>query len=269
MSAKAYADPGLIATWLADREGKTQAGRRALNELTKRNLGLVQYWVKKIRVPEEEREDFFAAGQLGLVQGFIHFDPERGALANCLGYWIKCYLYQFLLKMNPQAKDTKGYRRAFFHHRRARARLLQRLHRDPSSEEIAQEIGGGVTKEDVESVLVSSVTLKVGFWSEWQVTAEMEEGFLTILSGGLYQSNVEDLIAEVDLQTKRRLALRDELSRLKPKEKKLIERRYLKPKEQEKSMSLLGLGTRQNASLIDQSARRKLREALSKREDLK
>lgn len=267
MSSKAYADPALIEAWLADREGKTFAGRRALNELVSRNKGLVGYWTRRFWVPYEEREDFFAAGMEGLLQGFRHFDPNRGSLANCLRQWVKSYLLDHMVTSGPQARNTQGYRKAFFNVRRATSRLTNRLRRDPTPEEIAREIGEEVTKDDVESVLARRVKFTINLPKRSEL--EAEEGVFTYLSGGMEAKTLEDEYIEKDLLRRRRRALREELKNMKEKERLLITRRYLHPKDHEKSMSLLGLGTRQNASLIDQSARRKLREALSKRKDLK
>jgi WhiB family redox-sensing transcriptional regulator len=66
------------------------ASERALNELLRRNAGLVWREIERVRGERERREDLYSVGMLGLLKGIERYDASFGCtLATYASWWIK------------------------------------------------------------------------------------------------------------------------------------------------------------------------------------
>lgn len=118
-------------------------GRRAAQRFVENNLRLVAMVVRKAgtrsRMPESE---LFQEGCLGLIEAVRRFDHRRGLrFATYALHWIRAYVGAISANragaLNLPASRAERLREM----QGVRARLAQELGRDPSMEELADEVG--------------------------------------------------------------------------------------------------------------------------------
>ncbi|WP_049573358.1 sigma-70 family RNA polymerase sigma factor [Nocardiopsis sp. SBT366] len=164
----------------------------------------------------EEIEDLRQTAHLGLVKAIQGFDPGRGKpfvsyLLPTVTGEIKRHFRDHTWSVHtPRAPQA---RRPFL--RQARQDLEQRLCRQPSNEEIAQEMG--VTVADVEETLLVSEAYNTFSLSapdpRGEESSNALERYMGVRDPGL------DLVVD-------RQAARSVLTRLTPRERLILRRRY-------------------------------------------
>ncbi|MGM0470729.1 MAG: sigma-70 family RNA polymerase sigma factor [Bacillota bacterium] len=136
----------------AELARKAQDGdQRAREELIEHNLRLVVNIAKKYQGKGMELEDLIQEGNLGLMKAIDKFDPDKGyKFSTYATWWIK----QGITRALPEAKTiripvhiwektTKIFK--------AKDKLYNELNREPTSEEIAEEVG--IKEEKVKEII--------------------------------------------------------------------------------------------------------------------
>jgi RNA polymerase primary sigma factor len=121
---------------------RIQAGDEAARELMiKANLRLV---VKIARDYEEfglPLLDLINEGNIGLMKAVERFDPEKGAkLSTYAAWWIKQAIRRALSNQSKTIRLPVHVGDKLLHLRRAAAKLEEELGREPTNEELAEEV---------------------------------------------------------------------------------------------------------------------------------
>ena len=177
------------------------------------NLGLVHSCAKHFRGRGIEYEDLFQAGCLGLVKAVGNFDESRGVKFSTYAVPVILGEIRRLFRDGGAVKVGRGLKELSMRAARETNAFAEREGRSPSIEELA-ELLGVEPAEAAEAVGASRMPLSL--------TADDEDG------GGQIDVGVEpedDRIAEV-------LSLRQVVTELEPKDRKIIVFRYFKSRTQ-------------------------------------
>jgi RNA polymerase sigma-32 factor len=206
--------------------------------------------------------DLIQEGSVGLMQAVKRFDPGRGyRLITYAVSWIRSYIHAFLMGTARMIKvgTSRAHRKLFFKLRSLQGRLeaggLTR--REDLVDAVAREVG--VTAADVEEMdrhlRGRDASLDAPVTEGGSVLAE-------ILPSG--QANQEETLAALEAEADRHARLETALLVLDPRERTIVERRYLseEPPRLEDLGTELGV-TKQRVSQLERRALHKLRAALS------
>src|SRR5438046_1203716 len=115
---------------------------RAREEMIKSNLRLV---VKIARDYEDyglPLLDLINEGNMGLMKAVERFDPRKGAkLSTYASWWIKQSIRRALANQSKTIRLPVHVVDKLFHIRRAEMKLRETLDREPTDEEVAQNLG--------------------------------------------------------------------------------------------------------------------------------
>lgn len=128
-----------IELWRAYRRSKDPALRERLVEA---DLALVKYLAARIasRLPKHLRlDDLFSAGLLGYLAAVDDYDPERGVtFSSYASHRIRGAIFDELRRLDWV---PRGVRERMRDAQRAVDTLCMRLDRQPTDQEVAQELG--------------------------------------------------------------------------------------------------------------------------------
>lgn len=207
------------------------------------NLGLVHSCAKHFRGRGIEYEDLFQAGCLGLVKAVGNFDESRGVKFSTYAVPVILGEIRRLFRDGGAVKVGRGLKELSMRAARETNAFAEREGRSPSIEELA-ELLGVEPAEAAEAVGASRMPLSL--------TADDEDG------GGQIDVGVEpedDRIAEV-------LSLRQVVTELEPKDRKIIVFRYFKSRTQTETADALGM-TQVQVSRREKKILNQLRSKLS------
>lgn len=191
-------------------------------EFIQRNLGLARSCAGRFSGRGIEYEDLYAAGCLGLVKACDGFDPARGVCFSTYAVPVILGEMRRLFRDGGTVKVSRSLKELSLRVVRGREQLAVRLGRDPTIEELAEELG--LTREEVvEALNVSAPPLSL--------TVSSEEGETQI---DLPVQSPEENLSE-------RMALRQILGELEPRDRQLIILRYFMDKTQTQTAEQLGM----------------------------
>lgn len=205
-----------------------EGSQTAIDKLVEMNLPLVAALCRKFNNRGYEYDDIFQIGSLGLIKAINNFDPSFGvkfstyAVPMILGEIKRFLRDDGLIKVSRTVKSTA--RKIHF----CKEELTLKLNRDPTIEELSKH--SGIEKEEIIFAIESSRGLHYLY-----DTIHQEEGSPVLLIDKLSEKGVEDSDI-VD-----RIALKDALSSLDEKSRKIIMLRYFKDKTQMQVAKMLGL----------------------------
>jgi RNA polymerase sigma factor (sigma-70 family) len=134
-----------------------QADEAAYEELVLHYLPLVSFWVKEISKKAwwATREDLTQDGIIGLIKAVKKFDPDKGVkFTTYARHYIRGAIYDSpeLTRNMPRSQDENSREV-----RKAHDRLMQKLEREPTIEEIAEEIPdeAKITVEEIGEALAA------------------------------------------------------------------------------------------------------------------
>ena len=220
-------------------------GIEARNRLVTANLRLVTSIARKYIGAGIPLPDLIQEGNLGLLHAAEKFDPSRGRFSTYATWWIEQAIQRALaqqahtLRLPVHAGDDLRELRA------ARARMIQETGREPSVEELADELE--MTPEKVHCLLrgarqVISLSRPVG-----------DDG------DELVQFVTESCVTEAEVGKNLIAAgLREILGILSPRERRVLELRFLEGLTQQEVGERLGV-SRQRVDQIEKRALRRLR----------
>ena len=232
--------------------GRSQSGDKEAREvLIEKNLGLVHHIVKRFLGRGYDPEDLFQIGSIGLLKAVDKFDMSYDvkfstyAVPMIIGE-IKRYLRDDgILKVSRSLKEN--------HYRiyQVREALTRRLEREPTTEEMAAEMGISIEE------LV--MTMESG--------AEVESLHKTIYQGEGTEISLMDKLPEKENRQEKaldRIFLEEILGTLEAKERRLIYMRYFQNMTQMEIAHELGVSQVQ-VSRMEKRILRSLQESAEKK----
>ena len=231
---------------------RSHAGdKEARDRLVMENAGLVWSIVRRFIGRGPEPDDLFQIGNIGLIKAIDHFDTELGvrfstyAVPMIIGE-IKRYLRDDgILKVSRSLKEN--------HYRiyQVREALTRRLEREPTTGEMAEEMGISIEE------LV--MTMESG--------AEVESLHKTIYQGEGTEISLMDKLPEKENRQEKvldRIFLEEILGTLEAKERRLIYMRYFQNMTQMEIAHELGVSQVQ-VSRMEKRILRSLQESAEKK----
>ncbi len=223
--------------------GAAVQDRHGLDDVVSQNLGLVHSCAHRFKGRGIEYEDLFQAGCMGLVKAAKGFDQSRGVRFSTYAVPVILGEMKRLFRDGGTVKVGRTLKELSIKAMRARERLGNTLGRDPTVGELAQELG--VEPEEAAEAISASLP-------PVSLTAGEEEG------GGQIDIPVEAPEEKLnDL-----IALKEVVSELPPKDRKLIVLRYFGSKTQTETADLLGM-TQVQVSRREKVILRELRKQLT------
>ena len=217
--------------------------RWGLDDLVSQNLGLVHSCAHRFKGRGIEYEDLFQAGCMGLVKAAKGFDEGRGVRLSTYAVPVILGEMKRLFRDGGTVKVGRTLKELSIKAVRAREHLSNALGRDPTVGELAKELG--VEPEEAAEAISASLP-------PVSLTAGEEEG------GGQIDIPVEapeDKLSDL-------IALKEVVSELPPKDRKLIVLRYFGGKTQTETADVLGM-TQVQVSRREKVILRELRKQLT------
>ena len=221
----------------------------AVNKLVEMNLPLVGSLCKKYTSRGYEYDDLYQIGSLGLIKAINNFDPSFGvkfstyAVPMIVGEIKRFMRDDGMIKVSRTVKSLA--RKIYF----CKEQLSIELNREPTIDEIAGY--SGINKEDIIIAIESSSGLQYLY-----DTIHQDEGNAILLIDKLSEQSEED----TDIVDK--IALKEALTCLDEKSRKIIMLRYFKDKTQMQVAKMLGLSQVQ-VSRIEKRVLKIMKEKLS------
>lgn len=228
----------------------------SLTRLVEAHMPLVYGLVTRYRRRGDIVDDLVAEGRLGLVEAAGRFDLSRGVrFATYASWWARAYVRRHALR-NMRivgAPSTRVGRRLVAALPAAQRKLAQQLGRDPSRDELAEELG--VEPDEVASVLAA-------FRARDVVVDHTLESRWTALRAPSPDPEAQVAAQERTAQVAARV--HEALTGLTARERLIVERRLL----QDDRATLASLGdklgvSRERVRQLEKRACDKLRNALA------
>ncbi len=205
--------------------------------------------------------DLIQEGSIGLMQAVKRFEPDRGyRLISYAVYWIRSYIHSFLMGTIRMIKvgTSRAHRKLFFKLRALKGKLAATGMDNPDEviDAVAEETG--VDRSDVvamdQHLSGRDASLDAPAADTGTPLAEL------MPAQGPTQ---EEMLAELEIEADRAARLEAAMTKLDPREKEIIEKRYLK----EPPVQLKDLGeqmgvTKQRVSQLERRAMKKLKGAI-------
>jgi RNA polymerase sporulation-specific sigma factor len=187
------------------------------------NMGLVHTCAKRFRDRGVEYDDLVQAGCLGLIKAADGFDPERGLKFSTYAVPLILGEIKRLFRDGGAVKISRPLKELSLRATREREHLAKTFEREPTIQELADTLGVDVT----EAALAISASLP-----PLSLTRDSEEEDT---------QQIDLPIASHEEQITDRLALHQLLSQLDPRDRRLIELRYIARRTQQATAEQLGM----------------------------
>ena len=218
--------------------------KKAREELILGNLRLVLSVVQRFSNRNENPDDLFQVGCIGLMKSIDHFDVGLGLkLSTYAVPMIVGEIKRYLRDYTP-VRVSRSMRDVAYHAMKAKEELMNRLQREPTAAEIAAELGLEPVKvvQALESVTEPLSLYDPLFSDDTDVLYVADQ-----LGSG---EDENDWIEE--------LSIRDALQALSEREKYIVRRRFLAGKTQVEVAKEIGISQAQ-ISRLEKSVLKKLR----------
>ncbi|KRQ87476.1 RNA polymerase sigma-F factor [Caloramator mitchellensis] len=228
---------------------RSQKGDQSAQDLiVKSNLGLVSMVVKKFLNRGYEYDDLFQIGCIGLIKAIKHFNPEFNvkfstyAVPMILGEVKRFLRDDGIIKVSRNMKETARKVKL------AKERLAIEFGREATIEEISKELS--ITSEDVVMCL-DSLNAPEYLYD----TIHHDDGSPVLLIDKVSEDK------EIDVDDIDKIALKEVINRLEPRQRQIILLRYFKDMTQNQVAEMLGISQVQ-VSRIEKKIIKYLREIM-------
>ena len=247
----------IAALWKRIKQGD----KEAKNKMMELNLRLVIPTAKRFQRPGMDLMDLIEEGNLGLLQAIDKFEPEKGyRFSTYAVYWIEQYIRKYIEEQSGSIKIPShawGNLKKWF---RAWNNLKEANGRDPSLNEMAQELN--LTARQVKSIM-DTLSAAKGVDSLTSLVHDEEELTLEDMISDDGKGNQHDVF----LQTENQETIKKSMELLNPRDREILIMRYgladNEPKTLGEVAEKLGL-SRERVRQIEERAVMTLRRAAQK-----
>jgi RNA polymerase sigma-32 factor len=245
----------LATRWRNDRD------RSAAEALVRAHLGLVATVARKYRRYSIRQDELVAEGNLGVVRALQKFEPERGLrFATYANYWIRSCILDHIIRSWSLVGGGCGP---------LRSKVFFKLRRE--SIRAANLLGEGAAADSFVADRLGITPKKL---AEMSQRLDMRDASLDVPLAGDSVNLLEKLsapdnqeleLSRVQAQPSLVAAVRDAVSGLDPRERYIVEHRFLADSADEISLAEVGrrLGiSRERARQIEARTKRKLRKRI-------
>ena len=203
------------------------------------NLRLVLSVVQRFAQRGENLDDLFQVGCIGLIKAIDNFDPTQPVRFSTYGVPMIIGEIRRFLRDNNALRVSRTLRDTAYRAMQARETLEKQLGREPTMDEIAQS--AGLTRREVTAALESVVE-----------PLSLDEPVYTDGGDAMY---VIDQVRDLDSEESwiSGLQFRDTVAALSPREKRIMELRYLRGKTQMEVAQEIGISQAQVSRLEKQA----------------
>ena len=217
------------------REGDQQARQEMING----NLRLVLSVVQKFTNRGENLDDLFQVGCIGLIKAIDHFDPSMNVKFSTYGVPMIIGEIRRFLRDNNSIRVSRSMRDTAYKAMQIREKLANENMREPTIEQIAQEMGR--SREEV-VVAMEAIVEPVSLYEP-------------VYSDGGDTIYVMDQIGDTtdDRSWLEEISLKESIEKLGEREKKILSMRYMMGKTQMEVAKEIGISQAQ-VSRLEKSA---------------
>lgn len=223
--------------------GRAQAGdEEARKVLVEKNLGLVHHIVKRYIGRGYDAEDLFQIGSIGLIKAIDKFDLQFDVKFSTYAVPMIAGEIKRFLRDDGMVKIGRTLKENGFKVKTARQQLAQKLGREPSLQEVAEQ--SGLSVEEVVMATEASAEVESIYKPVYQ--ADGSEVYLadklTVGAGG--EAVMGEVLFCEDREKEKLLnhmLLEQLLSELDEKELSLIRMRYFQDKTQTEVAKQMGI----------------------------
>ena len=207
----------------------------ARERMVEGNLRLVLSVVQRFAQRGENLDDLFQVGCIGLIKAIDNFDPAQPVRFSTYGVPMIIGEIRRFLRDNNALRVSRSLRDTAYRAMQARETLEKQLGREPTMDEIAGE--AGLSRREVTAALESVVE-----------PVSLEEPVYTDGGDAMY---VIDQVRDPDSEESwiSGLQFRDTVAALSPREKRIMELRYLRGKTQMEVAQEIGISQAQVSRL--------------------
>ena len=209
--------------------------RQAREQMVEGNLRLVLSVVQRFAQRGENLDDLFQVGCIGLIKAIDNFDPAQPVRFSTYGVPMIVGEIRRFLRDNNALRVSRSLRDTAYRAMQSREALEKQLGREPTMDEIAK--AAGLTRRDVTAALESVVE-----------PISLEE---PVYSDGGDAMYVIDQVRDPDGEDSwiSGLQFRQTVAELTPREKRIMELRYLQGKTQMEVAREIGISQAQVSRL--------------------
>ena len=207
----------------------------ARERMVEGNLRLVLSVVQRFAQRGENLDDLFQVGCIGLIKAIDNFDPAQPVRFSTYGVPMIIGEIRRFLRDNNALRVSRSLRDTAYRAMQARETLEKQLGREPTMDEIAGE--AGLSRREVTAALESVVE-----------PLSLDEPVYTDGGDAMY---VIDQVRDPDNEESwiSGLQFRDTVAALTPREKRIMELRYLRGKTQMEVAQEIGISQAQVSRL--------------------
>lgn len=223
--------------------------KAAREEFIRGNLRLVLSITKRFSGNNENADDLFQIGCIGLIKAIDHFDRNVGVKFSTYAVPMIMGEIRRFLRDNNSIRVSRSLKDIAYKAIYTKEAMSKKNKKEPTIEEISKEIG--FTKEEIAyamDAILSPVSLFEPVFKEGEDTLYVMDQISD------KNNNEENWV--------KRLALSDAIKRLDEREKEIIERRFFRGSTQMEVASEIGISQAQ-VSRLEKSALRSMRNYLS------
>ena len=212
-----------------------QGDMKARDELISGNLRLVLSVIQRFVNRGENLDDLFQVGCIGLIKSIDNFDVDQGVRFSTYAVPMIIGEIRRYLRDNNSVRVSRSMRDTAYHAMQAKERLINELQRDPTIEEIAKELD--LPKETV-VLAMESIVEPVSLYEP----VYSDGGDTIYVMDQIGDQNSDD--SWVD-----EILLRQSISNLNPREKKILPLRFMEGKTQMEVAKEIGISQAQVSRL--------------------
>lgn len=211
----------------------------AREELIRGNLRLVLSVVQRFSSRGENPDDVFQVGCIGLIKAVDHFDLSQGVRFSTYAVPMIIGEIRRYLRDNNPVRVSRSMRDTAYHAMLAKEELTAEAGREPTVEEIADKMG--LPRQKV-IIALESVSDPVSLSDPVYTDSGDAVSIADRISGGTEEKDWLD-----------EMFIRDALEALSPREKQILNRRFLDGKTQTEVANEIGISQAQ-VSRLEKSA---------------
>ena len=209
--------------------------RNARDELIRGNLRLVLSVVQRFSSRGENPDDVFQVGCIGLIKAVDHFDLSQGVRFSTYAVPMIIGEIRRYLRDNNPVRVSRSMRDTAYHAMLAKEELTAKEGREPTVEEIAEKMG--LPRQKV-IIALESVSDPVSLSDPVYTDSGDAVSVADRISGGTEEKDWLD-----------EMYIRDALEALSPREKQILNSRFLDGKTQTEVANEIGISQAQVSRL--------------------